>query len=337
MYKKIFLLIFVVVSLVAFSCCKRHVRDFSPQANFDALWQILDCKYCFFEEKGIDWDGVRRVYEAKLPEIRSQVAMFDLFAKMLDTLQDGHVNLYSPFDVSRSKGWFEAYPPNFDEKLIFSDRYLGQKYRVGGGFQYAPIADGKVGYIRYSSFSSAVSFASLQYIGEFFKACRGIVIDIRDNGGGSLGYSEDFASVFMREKTLTGYIRHKTGQGHSDFSELSEVYTPKNSRLDWSERRVVVITNRRCYSATNDFVCRVKNAPNVTVIGGITGGGGGIPTSNELPNGWMVRFSSVQILDVDHRQIEFGIAPDVEVMMNAIDVANGFDTLIEQAIAFILK
>ena len=80
-----------------------------------------------------------------------------------------------------------------------------------------------------------------------------------------------------------------------------------------------------------------KNAPNVTVLGGITGGGGGIPTSNELPNGWMVRFSSVQILDVYRRQIEFGIAPDVEVTMNAIDVANGFDTLIEQAIAFILK
>ena len=117
MHKKIFLLIFVVVSLVAFSCRKRHVRDFSPKANFDALWQILDCKYCFFEEKGIDWDGVRRVYEAQLPEIRSQVAMFDLFAKMLDTLQDGHVNLYSPFDVSRSKGWFESYPSNFDKNI----------------------------------------------------------------------------------------------------------------------------------------------------------------------------------------------------------------------------
>ena len=188
-----------------------------------------------------------------------------------------------------------------------------------------------MGYIRYSSFSSAVSFASLQYIGEFFKACRGIVIDLRNNGGGSLGYSEDFASIFMREKTLTGYIRHKTGQGHSDFSELSEVYTPKNSRLDWSDRRVVVITNRRCYSATNDFVCRVKNAPNVTVIGGITGGGGGIPTSNELPNGWMVRFSACPMYDREGNDTEFGIPSTHRVGMRTADLLKGRDTLIEYA------
>ena len=76
MHKKIFLLIFVVVSLVAFSCRKRHVRDFSPKANFDALWQILDCKYCFFEEKGIDWDGLKLANLRSEDELENKEALF---------------------------------------------------------------------------------------------------------------------------------------------------------------------------------------------------------------------------------------------------------------------
>ncbi len=328
--KNSIILIFTVIFLL--SCKRTHVRDFTPKTNFEALWEILDQKYCFFEEKNIDWQGVRNIYEAKLSAVRSHVDMFDLFAQMLDTLQDGHVNLYSQFDVSRCRGWFENYPANFDDRLIYSPRYLGNDYRVGGGFHYRTIADGKIGYMRYSSFSSAVSVSSLRYIGDIFKGCRGIIIDVRNNGGGSLGYSEEFASIFMKESTLTGYIRHKTGKGHSDFSEMQPVYTPQNSYIDWSDKQVVLLVNRRCYSATNDFVCRVKPLPNVTVMGGITGGGGGIPSSNELPNGWMVRFSAVQMLDKNRQQIEFGIEPEIEAELDSADLDNGYDTLIEKAI-----
>lgn len=332
--KRSIILIFIAV-IFLLSCKKQHVRDFTPNTNFEALWNILDQKYCFFEEKNIDWQGVRNIYEAKLSGIQSHVEMFDLFAQMLDTLQDGHVNLYSQFDVSRCRGWFENYPANFDDRIIYSPRYLGSDYRVGGGFQYRAIAGGKVGYIRYSSFLSAVSVSSLYYIGEIFKECSGIVVDIRNNGGGSLGYSEEFASIFMKEPTLTGYIRHKRGKGHTDFSEMQPIYTPKNAYIDWSDKRVVLLVNRRCYSATNDFVCRVKPLPNVTVMGGITGGGGGIPSSNELPNGWLVRFSSVQILDKNRQHIEFGIEPEIEITLDSTDLKNGYDTLIEQAITLL--
>jgi len=325
----------IVITLVIFSCKKQHVRDFSPQRNFDALWEILDRKYCFFEEKNIDWQGVKAIYQPKIATVGTQLDMFDLFAAMLDTLQDGHVNLYSQFDVSRCRGWFENYPANFDDRLIYTARYLGNNYRIGGGFQYKAIADGKVGYIRYSSFSNGISASSLKYIESIFRNCKGIIIDIRNNGGGSIGYSEEFASIFMKESTLTSYIRHKTGMGHSDFSEAQPIYTHRHNSIDWSNKRVIVLVNRRCYSATNDFVCRVKNAPNVTILGGKTGGGGGIPLSDELPNGWLIRFSAVQILDRHKKQIEFGIEPDITVTMDSTDLQKGYDTLIEKAIEVI--
>ena len=76
----------IVITLVIFSCKKQYVRDFSPQRNFDALWEILDRKYCFFEEKNIDWQGVKAVYQPKIATVGTQLDMFDLFAAMLKHL-----------------------------------------------------------------------------------------------------------------------------------------------------------------------------------------------------------------------------------------------------------
>ncbi|MDR1592684.1 MAG: S41 family peptidase [Prevotellaceae bacterium] len=327
----------LLAGVVLCTACKgTFVRDFSPQANFDALWTILDTKYCYFDAKQIDWNGVKALYEPQLAQVRNEVELFDLLAEMLDTLQDGHVNLYSSFDVSRCRGWFENYPANFDDRLIYSDRYLGNDYRQAGGFQYTTIASGEIGYIRYASFSN--SFSGMNYIDKFFASCKGIIIDVRNNGGGMITYSSALAACFFREKTLTGYIRHKTGMGHNDFSSPQPLYAdPEDASVDWSDRRVVVLTNRRCYSATNEFVCQVKQADNVTVIGGMTGGGGGMPLSSELPCGWMVRFSAVPMFDAAMQHIEFGIAPDIEIALASDDISSGYDTLIEYAVNLLVK
>ena len=63
------------------------------------------------------------------------------------------------------------------------------------------------------------------------------------------------------------------------------------------KRKVVVLTNRHSYSATNDFVNSMRCFPNVTLVGDKTGGGSGLPFSSELPNGWGVRFSASPHLD----------------------------------------
>ncbi len=147
--------------------------------------------------------------------------------------------------------------------------------------------------------------------------------------------AEKLASYFMQENTLTGYMCHKTGNGHDDFSKPVAVYTPARKQGDRWENPVVVLTNRSSYSATNSFVSRMKLAPSAIVMGDRTGGGGGMPLSNELPNGWMVRFSACPLFDANMQHIEWGIDPDSSVSMNSTDRANGFDTLIERAIDWI--
>ena len=39
------------------------------RGNVEALWQIIDEKYCFVEEKGLEWNGVLPIYQAKADSI----------------------------------------------------------------------------------------------------------------------------------------------------------------------------------------------------------------------------------------------------------------------------
>ena len=332
------LLIIINIAFLLLGCSKEDTitqYNSDPKENFDALWNILDERYCYFSYKNIDWNKVYDDFSPRIDTVKDVFQLFDLMAEMIDVLQDGHVNLYAPFDISSCTNWFDSYPADYN--AYFLSKHFDSELRSAGGFAYTTIENGKIGYICYSSFSNGFSTANLKYIDAYFHQLNnveGIIIDVRNNGGGSLGYSEQLSACFFKEKTVTGYMRHKTDKCHDCFSEPTEIITdPADALIDWSDKKIVVLSNRRCYSATNDFIVRMKQAPNATVIGGITGGGGGMPLSQELPNGWMIRFSAVPMFDAEMQHTEFGVTPDIEVHIapNAVD-----DTILLRAINEIL-
>ena len=143
--------------------------------------------------------------------------------------------------------------------------------------------------------------------------------------------SDRIASRFTNEKLLTGYLSYKTGPGHSDFSTPEPIYVePATDRVRW-QKPIAILTNRRSYSSTNDFVGKMKQMPQAIIIGDKTGGGSGLPFSSELPNGWSVRFSASPMYDPDMQHQEFGIDPDIKVDMTSEDMQKGIDTIIETA------
>ena len=327
-------LLFTILLFFGAGCEKVDVYTMDPQTNFDALWQIMDENYCFFDYKDIDWDDVYQKYNRQLRDTMNQYELFDLFGDMLAELKDGHTNLYSSFNVARYWDWYEDYPRNFNEDL--HKQYLGKDYLIAGGMKYCRMANDKVGYIYYGSFSSPVGENNLDYVFTYFKGCEGLIIDVRENGGGSLTYADRIAARFLEEQILTGYIIHKTGKGHNDFSEPYPVELEPSDRIRWL-RPVVVLTNRHSYSATNDFVAKMKILPHVTIMGDQTGGGSGLPFNSELPNGWRVRFSASPMLDADKKHTEYGILPDEKVELKKEDLEKGKDTLIEEAIRLLTK
>lgn len=176
---------------------------------------------------------------------------------MLAELKDGHVNLYTPSDMGRYWSWYEDYPANFNDSI--HRLYLGTDYRIASGLKYR-ILDDNIGYIYYGSFSSAIGEGNLDEVMFYLKLCDGLIIDVRENAGGVLTYAERLAERFTNERRLAGYISHKTGKGHNDFSTPAAEYIDPSDGIRW-QKKAVLLTNRSCYSATNTFVRNMKECP----------------------------------------------------------------------------
>jgi len=347
------------LSLFATSCLDDDAveQEDSLRGTFEAFWQIMDEHYCYFDEKGVDWDGVHDKYAPLFQDsIRTQFQLFQVLDEMVDTLRDGHINVYAPFNIARYWSWWEDYPDNFDDNLLY-EYYLGTNYWYTAGMQFGRFSKDSVAYVRYSSFNSAIGETNLDYVLALLLNATGLIIDIRDNGGGALTNAETLASRFATEKTLYGYMQHKTGKGHNDFSDPEPLYLePPSDRVSWdaSIRPVVILTNRHCYSSANNFVQIMKALDGtmtpdsvgqqhpklIKTCGDRTGGGSGLPFESVLPNGWSIRFSACPMTDQNGVSTESGIDPSPGLKINMDSVSayqNHRDDIIEAARAYIME
>ena len=334
-YMKNIFLTFIISLLVLplSSCHDEPDYDNTLTGNFDALADIIDRHYCFFGDKNINWDEVVEKYRSLLEPETTGLDLFFICAAMLDELQDGHVNLSSRFSTSYYRNWWSDYPQDFNMRTI-EEYYLEFNWLTTNGIIYKQIQN-EIAYIYYPSFSYTVSDTSLDYILALLANSRGLIIDIRDNGGGALTNINTLVGRFINEPFIGGYIQHKTGPGHNDFSEPYPMkYEPaSDDRIKWNGD-IVVLTNRSCFSAANNFVSVMKDLPNVKIVGAKTGGGGGMPFTSELPIGWSVRFSACPILDAKGNVIENGIdpSPGCEVHSPEEELAQGKDAILDFAI-----
>lgn len=334
MKDKLLLLLAFVLGLCS---CQRGESEYdeTPQGNLDALWTIIDQRYCFLDYKeaelGISWNDIHAKYSARLNPKMTRSQLFEVLCQMLGELKDGHVNLSSSLDLGRNWSWKEDYPLNLDEEL--RDAYLQTDYNLAAGLKYRILPD-NIAYVVYESFQSGIGEGNLDDMFFSLRMCNGMILDIRGNGGGNLDNETKLASRFTNEKVLVGYRSHKTGTGRNDFSSLEPEYITPSKGVRW-QKPCVVLTNRSCYSAANTFVRDMKEMPLVTVMGDQTGGGSGMPFSSELPIGWSVRFSASPSFDVQKQQIEFGIAPDIPCSLDTEKAAQGIDTIIERARALL--
>ena len=329
--KHINILFLLIGLLCATSCIREDVSGNTPEANFESLWKIIDEQYCFLDYKkqeyGLDWNQVHETYAKRITPSMGWEALFEVLSEMVAELRDGHVNLTSSLASSQYRQWFDSYPRNFSDSI--QSIYLKKDYNQSSGLTYQ-ILENNIGYIYCSSFSNGIGDGNLDQTLNRLAICDGLIIDVRNNGGGNLTTAQKLAARFTNQKTLVGYMTHKTGKGHSDFSNPYPVYIEPSNGIRW-QKRAVVLTNRRSFSATNDFVNSMKQFPLITIVGDKTGGGSGLPFTSEIPCGWSIRFSASPMLDPQMNQIEFGINPDLKVDMTSEDMQKGKDTMIEIA------
>lgn len=329
--KRKFAVLFLWPLVLVFSCEEQFI---SPDpvsnnlSNFDFLWEDVRNRYSFFELKEIDWEDIRKTYRPLVKESMSQQQFFDLMAAMLYELKDGHVNLTSAFDRSRNWDWYLGYPANYNQSVV-ERNYLMSDFRITGPLRNQMIES--VLYVNYASFGSTISDSHLDILMERAATAKGIIIDVRNNGGGNLSNARKLASCFTDEPVAYARERRKIGPGPDDFSEWQTLTIPVKKGLRF-KGPVIVLSNRACYSATTFFAQMMKSLPNAKILGDQTGGGGGAPSSGELPNGWQYRLSVTQTVNLDGEQIETGVLADIFVSLRQEDTRRNRDTLIETAL-----
>jgi len=329
----------VAIICLATSCEKVFMDDMSNSNSrevFDEVWQFIDRNYSYFDYKNVDWNELYDEYSAQIDEGMTDEDLFNVLARMLYRLHDGHVNLTSDFDRSRNWTWFLEADANFSYDLI-ERAYFSEEQQIVGPFIVYDF--GEVGYVYNGDFSNSVEGKHLDYIIDKFSEHKGMIIDVRDNGGGILGNARRWASRYTSESVLVGKRRERNGLNHNDFTawhdETIDSYLTDyegSTSSDIFLKPVVVLTNRSCYSTTNYFVQYMNELENVTIVGDKTGGGSGIPTYKELSNGWLLRVSATQFVTPEGIETEGGIEPDIHVQISAEDWLNQRDTILEFAL-----
>ncbi|MDO6430394.1 S41 family peptidase [Flavitalea sp. BT771] len=322
--------LFTAALLLTTTGCEKALNLKDPAVNatavFDELWTVMDKHYSLFPYKGVNWDSAYGPFRAKVRDGMPETELFGVLSDMLAALKDGHVTLTSSIDTFTYLGFYKPYPYNFNYENIVNT-YLQHAYSTSGPLIYK-ISSG-VGYLYYKRFANDVTDQQIDKVLTDMAQTKGLIIDVRDNTGGSTANADRMFQRFITARTLVKFELSKKGPGHDDYTAPQPYYiSPAGVHYG---QPIVVLTNRACFSACNDFVLYLSGLQNVTQIGDQTGGGGGIPGDYLLSNGWKLQYTATVTLSSAKAPVENGIVPDIPINISPSDESNGKDPILEKA------
>ncbi|HKI84475.1 MAG TPA: S41 family peptidase [Candidatus Krumholzibacteria bacterium] len=200
-----------------------------------------------------------------------------------------------------------------------------------------------IAYVRLNSFGSmkAADEWHAQY-DEIRQRARGIVFDIRNNGGGNsnVGYSilADLIDHATRTSSQELMVYRATlrawGQGQRHDPLQYSSIAPSNR--PHFEGPVAVLIGPRTYSAAEDFAVAFDMTGRGALIGTATGGSTGQPLSFALPGGGSARICTKRDRYADGREfVGKGVQPDIEVGQTLQAIRLGQDLVLQRALEWI--
>jgi C-terminal processing protease CtpA/Prc len=190
-----------------------------------------------------------------------------------------------------------------------------------------------IGYFHFNKFSDVgKSSAVVDEIVVYFKSAKGIIIDVRRNGGGDDRVGKAIADRFADTKRLYMTIQEKSGPGHGDFAEPVMWHVDPAGPMQFT-KPVILLTDYTSGSAAENFALAMRVLPHATIVGDFTAGCFADADADKLPNGWY--FSLSLNLFKDHNGIcweGIGVPPDLRITNTEEDISNKKDRVLEFAI-----
>jgi hypothetical protein len=302
-------------------------RDYGSM--FDDLWTQFDLHYSYFELRGVNWDSIGTHYRPLAVAAKSDAQFAAVLGQTVSQLHDLHVSLTAGNAIYRYRSPFEG-ATAVNEAAIFG-RYVTSSFTTTGGHIRGGFAAPDVGYVRIASFVGDEWSGEIDEALGRLSTARAMIIDVRDNSGGSKTVATKIAGRFADRERIFGYVRLRNGARHDQFSDdITETVKPEGARHH--DGPALVLSNRGCMSAAEDFILAMHALPTVTVVGDTTIGASGGPLVRELANGWTYQLSQWIAYTADHKTFEgVGLAPDVYVKGSSS--ISTTDAVLERAIA----
>lgn len=175
---------------------------------------------------------------------------------------------------------------------------------------------------------------------------KGVIVDVRENGGGFLNDQFYLLGLLIDEPVQMGWSRHKTGLGRYDYSPwIPHVFSPGPEHRK-VEGPVVIISDLYSVSMSEISTMMVKAMPNGCFIGERTFGGHGVINGDFEEhysgtfgdrNGNHYAYLSTRIVkDYNGDILEgIGVTPDIEMPYSADDFKDGKDSWLSRAVEYI--
>ncbi|MCR8556174.1 hypothetical protein KXD93_00885 [Mucilaginibacter sp. BJC16-A38] len=206
------------------------------------------------------------------------------------------------------------------------------------GLEYTQI--GQIGYLTVNNFEDEKIMSQFDSLYTQIAKTKGLIIDIRNNGGGSSGIGYHILESLTNKPFKTS------------FSKIPR-YLPVINGIQWYEnapgewrvngkqyydKPVVVLISARTFSAAEDFTVAFDYMKRGKLIGQATGGSTGQPMSFNLPGGGSARICTKHDAYPDGKEfVGIGIMPDIAVTKTIKDLWAGTDLAKEKALQLLNK
>jgi C-terminal processing protease CtpA/Prc len=266
--------VFTITLLILFTSLLNAQQKITPltpkeqQTVVDSIGSKLNANYVFPEIA----TKMSSSIESKLGSgtYKSIVDPQEFASKLTADLRaisnDKHIRVtFSPDRIAEQQQAVTA-----EDSAAFLSRYVSSMKRNNFGFKEVKIMAGNIGYLDLRSFSN------VEYAGEtavsamnFLSNTDAIIIDLRNNGGGSPAMIQLITSYLFGSGSV-----HLNNFYWRPSDQNSQTWTlPHVSGTRSPDTPVYVLTSGSTFSAAEEFSYNLKHLERATLVGETTGGG----------------------------------------------------------------
>ena len=270
----LFMLFFTLGSLPAFSQGNKAEEDITFTAKLKSevvkrVGKLLTSNYIFPETAKKMEDNLNtQLKEGKYDKIINKETFSQALTNDLRKIsKDKHIRVtYDPEAVKRIRaGNSKSKEEREKERKAQIERGRQRNF----GFRRLEIMEGNIGYLDLTGFSGLDQAAETIIAAMNFLAnSNAVIIDLRDNGGGSPFTIQIISSYFLEEYTYLNSFEWRGDDTIKQFWTLR--YVPGKKMYDTD---LYILTSSRTFSAAEEFTYNLKNLKRATIVGETTGGG----------------------------------------------------------------